>query len=511
MNKTLIKPRKCDVFFVKMARGGIALSYGDVRLKTAYSEILPNETDLRTKFSRNVGLNMPIVSSPMDTVTDYLMAIAMAKLGGLGVIHKALTPKEQAESVARVKQYLNAFITNPVKVLASNTVEEVLKLRADNEYKFFSFPVIDQSGRVVGLVTRNDIDFCSDNQSLISAIMSDKDEMVSTVEKDIDIKKAYQKMLKHRKKILPVFDAHGNFKGIYTLSDVKRIINGDNKDYNVDNAGNLRVGAAIGVGNDLDERVELLHQKKVDVLIIDSAHGDSKKIIEVIKYCKKNYPEIDVVAGNISEAESAKRLVKIGVDGLRVGQGPGSICTTRIVAGVGCPQVTAIYNCALAVRGSGVPICADGGIEYSGDVSIGLAAGASNVMLGKVLAGTKEAPGMTMWEDGTLKKIYRGMGSLGAMLDSQASKERYGQGNTVNSKLVPEGIESKVDYKGDVANIIVQFLGGLQSGLGYLGAKNILELQAKADFHRITGAGLKESHPHGLQIIKDAPNYSLNS
>ncbi|MCX6795171.1 MAG: IMP dehydrogenase [Candidatus Falkowbacteria bacterium] len=502
--------RKCDSFFKKMTRQGIALSYGDVRLKTTYSEVLPKETNLVSKFSRNISLNIPIVSSPMDTVTETRMAIAMAFLGGIGIIHKSLTPQEQASYVGSVKHYLNAFIAKPVCVKESDLVESVLKMRLKKGYDFFSFPVIDNSGKVVGIVTRNDFDFCFDSSVKISEIMSKEIEQFSLIGDDIDVNTACQRMLENRKKILPVFSKSGTFHGIFTLADVKRIVKGDFKDYNLDALGNLRVGAAVGVGSDLEERLELLSRKNIDVIVIDSAHGDSRAVIDVLKYCKANYPMIDVVVGNISEGASAKRLVDAGADGLRIGQGPGSICTTRIIAGVGCPQVSAIYECALAVRGSGVPICGDGGIEYSGDVSIALAAGADNVMLGKVLAGTEEAPGITFWEQGRQKKVYRGMGSLEAMIASKASRERYLQGENSPSKLVPEGIESKVDYKGNVSDVINQFLGGLRSGLGYLGAKDILSLQELADFHMITGAGLKESHPHGLDYIQNAPNYSIS-
>ena len=498
-----------DVFFKKMERIGLALSYGDVREKTGYSEILPGEVNLQTRFSRNVPLNIPIVSSPMDTVTEFEMAIEMAKLGGLGIIHKALSPFDQSMEIARVKHHLNAFIQTPVCVFADDTVEAVMKMKAEKLYKFFSFPVLDRaSGQVIGIVSSSDFDFCSNVQDEISLIMSKNIEKFSVVSnKKVSVSTAYDKMMSNGKKILPVFDKLGAFRGIYTLSDVKRIMNGDFKDYNLDSSGNLRVGAAVGVGADLEERLRQISREKVDVLVIDSAHGDSKSVFEVVKFCKKNYPEIDVVAGNISEGDAAKRLVQLGVDGLRVGQGPGSICTTRIVAGIGCPQVTAIYNCARAVRGSDVPVCGDGGIEYSGDVTIALAAGAANVMLGKVLAGTKEAPGMSFVEHGVTKKFYRGMGSLGAMMANKASRERYGQGDAQISKLVPEGVDGSVEYKGEVADIVFQFLGGLKSGFGYVGAKDLPTLHKTAEFYRITGSGLRESHPHGLSGFKSAPNY----
>lgn len=508
MNKEQEK-RKCDVFFKKMSNLGLALSYNDVRLETDYSEVLPANAILTSKFSRNVGLNIPIISSPMDTVTEAKMAIAMAKLGGLGVIHKSLSPQEQASDVSKVKHHLNAFVTKPVCVKDTDTVAEVLKLKNDKNYNFFSFPVIDSSEKVIGLVTRNDFDYCQDDQVQISSIMSTEIERFSVVGEGIDVNRAYQEMLKNHKKILPVFSKDGSLNGIFTLSDVMRIIKGDFKDYNLDLAGNLRVGAAISTGDDFEERLELLSRKNIDVVVIDSAHGDSKIVADVLRYCKSNYSNFDVVVGNISNGASAKRLVDAGADGLRIGQGPGSICTTRIMAGVGCPQVTAIYQCAKAVRGSGVPICADGGIEYSGDVSIALAAGADNVMLGKVLAGTKESPGIVFWENGQQKKLYRGMGSLAAMISNKSSRERYDQGDSQRSKLVPEGIESRVEYKGEVADTVFQFIGGIRAGMRYLGAKDIVSLQKNANFYRITGAGMKESHPHGLQYIENAPNYNV--
>jgi len=499
--------RKCDVFFGKMARQGLALSYGDVRLRTYHSEILPKDACLLSNFSRNVGLNIPIISAPMDTVTEFKMALAMAELGGLGILHKSLTPEQQASAVGRVKHHLNAFIPNPICVYQDDTVESVLNMRQEKEYKFFSFPVKSADGTIVGLVTRNDFDFSRSSGDKIRDIMSKE---IVQAEAGIAAEGAYEQMLETRKKILPIFDQGGQFKGIFSFSDVKRIVTGDHNNYNLDANGNLRVGAAIGVGADLEQRMELLAAKKVDVVVIDSAHGDSRGVIEAVKFCKKHYPQIDVVAGNISEAQSAVNLVKAGVDGLRIGQGPGSICTTRIVAGVGCPQVTAVYNCAKAIRGSGVPICADGGIEYSGDISIALAAGAQNVMLGKLLAGATESPGIIIYRNGLQRKIYRGMGSLGAMIESKASRERYGQSDSQSGKYVPEGIEGEVDYKGDVKDIIFQYLGGLRSGLGYLGATNIPELQKRADFYRLTNVGLQESHPHGIDGIKSAPNYSGN-
>ena len=491
--------RKCDQFFDAIEKTQLALGFNDVRLKTGYSEILPEEAQLKTHFSRNVELQIPIVSAAMDTVTESSMAIAIAKLGGLGIIHKSLTPKEQASLVAKVKYALNGFISSPICVLENSTVEEILQMREEKAYKFFSFMVTDTTGKIVGVVTHDDFDYCSNNQNKISAIMSS--EIISATP-DIGISEVYKIMTDKHKKILPIFDG-SMFKGIYTLSDIKRIMNGNVQGYNLDPNGSLRVGAAIGVGADTEERLALLSKSRVDVVVIDTAHGNSKKVIDIIKYCKNNYPNIDVVAGNISEAEAAKRLVEAGADGIKVGQGPGSICTTRIVAGIGRPQLSAVYECEKIIRGSGVPICADGGIEYSGDITMALGAGADCVMMGRLLAGTTESPGEVIYIDNRQVKVYRGMGSLEAMLKNKASRERYGQADTSVDKLVPEGVKSYIDFKGDVAPIIYQLTGGLRAGMGYIGAVTVQDLQVKADFLRITSAGLAESHPHGLNYIEN--------
>jgi len=495
--------RKCDSFFTKMEGLGLALSFNDVRLETAYSEISPAGARLTTHFSRNIGMEIPIISAAMDTVTEASMAITMAKLGGLGIIHRSLSPKEQASAVSKVKFDLNGFIPNPICVSADDTVKEVLDLRKQKGYKFLSFMVTDEGGKIVGLVTHNDFDFCSDPQRKISEIMSAD---IMKADSSINVGDAYRIMMDKDKKILPIFDGE-EFKGIYTLSDVKRILSGNSRDYNLDANGSLRVGAAIGVGEDSYERLKLLSKSRVDAVVIDTAHGNSKAVVEMIKYCKANYPHIDVVAGNISEGEAAKRLVDAGADAIKIGQGPGSICTTRIVAGIGRPQLTAIYNCEKAIRGSGVPIIADGGIEYSGDIVMALAAGADTVMLGRLLAGTKESPGEIIYKDGHQVKVYRGMGSLEAMLANQSSRERYGQENTTPNKLVAEGVKSFIDFKGDVVPIIYQLTGGSKAGMGYIGAETIGDLHERAEFFRITTAGLSESHPHGLNYIETSSQH----
>jgi len=504
MAKNLIL--KKDKFFDKIEALGLALSYGDVRLKTSHSEVAPNEVKLKSRFSRNISLNAPLISSPMDMITEHKMAIALALAGGLGIIHRALTPKDQAKEVSRVKFYLNGLIEKPICVRANETIKSVLNMIADQGYSFHSFPVIDASGRLAGLISNNDIEFCSDYKLKIAQIMTRAKNLI-TAEDDISLKQAFAVMQKNKKKILPLVNKQKKLTGMYVYSDVKRVMTGRSPFYNLDANGNLRVGAAVGVGKDAYDRAEMLAERGIDVLVIDTAHGDSRAVLLTLKELKQKYPKIDVVAGNVSEGESAKRLAQAGADGIKVGQGPGSICTTRVVAGIGCPQVTAVYNCSRALRGINVPVCADGGIEYSGDVTVALAAGANSVMLGKMLAGTTETPGEVFMRNGMPVKQYRGMGSLAAMEKSQASRERYAQGKTSKDKLVPEGVEAVVPFKGEVEKIIFQILGGVRSGLGYIGAANINELQTKADFYYISAAGLSESHPHGITMEKEAPNY----
>ncbi len=497
---------KKDKFFEKIENLGLALSYGDVRLRTAYAEVGPNEVKLQSRFSRNVPLNAPLVSSPMDMVTEHKMAIAMALAGGLGIIHRALSPKDQAKEVSRVKFYLNGLIEKPICLQSGETVKSVLKMIEEKGYSFHSFPVLDGRGKLAGLVSGSDLEFCADSRLKVAQVMTKAKNLV-TAKNGVTLKQAYATMQKTKKKILPLLDKQNKLTGMYVYSDVKRIATGGSPEYNLDDNGNLRVGAAVGVGKEAMERAEQLGERGVDVLVIDTAHGDSRAVLETLKELKHKYPKIDVVAGNVSEAESAERLAKAGADGIKVGQGPGSICTTRVVAGIGCPQVTAVYNCSRALRGSGVAVCADGGIEYSGDITVALAAGADSVMLGKMLSGTDEAPGEVFIRNGMPFKQYRGMGSLGAMQASAAARERYAQAQTGKDKLVPEGIEAIVPYKGEAGKIIFQALGGLRSGLGYTGAANIKELQAKADFYYISAAGLSESHPHGVTMEKEAPNY----
>lgn len=500
----MTEQRKCDAFFDAQKERFFAVGFDDLRLRTDYSEILPEETMLQSKFSRNIDLQIPIVSSPMDTVTEAKMAIAMAMAGGLGIIHKGLSPARQAAQVAKVKHRMNAFIYDPICVSSDDKVADVLKMKKEKDYGFSSFPVVDVEKRLLGMVTSNDFEFCNNPQeSRIADIMSANPVSAYSV----DMNKAYQVMLTNHKKILPVINTERKLIGIYTLTDLKRIMSNNASGYNLDSKGSLVVGAAIGVHTDDYDRAQMLVDKGVNVLVVDTAHGDSLKVFSMVRYLKLKYPNIDVVAGNISEGAAAKRLVDAGVDGIRVGQGPGSICTTRIVSGIGHPQVSAIYECAKAIRGSGVPVCADGGIKFSGDITIAIGAGADNVMLGNLLAGTAEAPGETIFRDGKALKLYRGMGSLGAMLDNKASRERYGQTGKTSDKLVPEGVEGAVQFKGPVDTVLFQLIGGLKSGMGYNGAKDIAALQQNANFYLVSAAGMQESHPHDLYFVKDAPNY----
>jgi IMP dehydrogenase len=496
---------KCDKFFTARRKEDFSLTFDDVILKPGYSEVLPHQANLESRFSRNIRLLIPIVSSPMDTVTEAKMAIAMAMNGGLGIIHKGLDPVRQAAQVAKVKHRLNALIIDPICVKPEEKVADVLRMLAVKDYGFTSLPVVDSSGITVGVVTGDDFRFCANKEKdLISDIMSSK--LISGTP-GMEIPDVYETMRKYHKKILPIIDPNGLLKGIYTLSDVERIVSDKVENLNLDSNGTLFVGAAVGVTSEDRERAYLLALKGANVFVVDTAHGHSQRVIEMVKYLKHEYPEIDVVAGNISQAQAAKDLLKAGADGLRIGQGPGSICTTRIVSGFGAPQLSAIYDCAYAVRSSGIPICADGGIRYSGDITKALAAGADNVMIGSLLAATLESPGEVRTENGVFVKDYRGMGSLEAMNENKTSPERYGQSSENKGKFVPEGIVGTVQYKGPVSDVLFQLVGGLRSGMGYGGAKDLSVLKKEAEFTLISVSGGNESHPHDLQSIKDAPNY----
>jgi len=489
-------------FFDRHNKEGIALTYDDVRLRTDYTEIMPHEVSLDSLFSKHIHLKMHIVSDDIDSVKESKMDIELAKLGGLGVIHKNLNPEDQAKEVSRVKFYLNGRVDSPRTVREDQTVEEILNWRKEKKYGFHTFPVVDSEGKLKGILSENDFDFRKSNAQCARDIMTSQ---VITGGSSMSIKTAYKVMKQNKIKSLPLIDRTGKVVAIYTWSDVNRIVTGESKQYNVDKDNHLIVSAAIGTGESALERAALLIKKGVDVLVIDTAHGDSFNVIaQTLKVLKKNY-DIDVVVGNISDPSSAERLCKAGADGIKVGQGPGSICTTRVVAGIGTPQVTAVYNCTQIAKQYHVPVCADGGLRFSGDIPIAIGAGAHNVMMGNMLAGTDEAPGELFFYKGKQWKVYRGMGSESAMLENEESRMRYLQYETKN--IVPEGIDGKSEYKGSLENVIVQYVGGLRKGMGYLGAHDIEDLRKKAKFIRITQAGKEESHPHDIVMTKEPANY----
>lgn len=503
--------RQIKAFFKKMESQGLMVTYSDVRFKTEESNIIPRETDVKSRFSRRVSLNIPMASSAMDKVTEWQMATAMALKGGIGIIHRGLSPEDQSLQVTRVKYHLNRLIATPITVNANDTVGEVLNRRAEKGWKFHSFPVIDNDGVLVGLMTRNDFEFCMSQEAKVKDVMTPYGQLV-VAPYQITRDKAYELLLFHKKKVLPLVDENLKVKGMYLFSDLMRSRE-RNAIQNVDSRGQLRVGAAVGVGDSARTRAALLASAGCDVFVIDTAHGFSKNVMDTIRYLKRTYADIDVVAGNVSTREAAARLAAIGVDGVMVGQGPGSICTTRIIAGIGAPQVSAIFECADAVQKSGIPICADGGITSSGDITIALGVGAESVMGGYMFAGTDETPG-EVYLDPTRNmrmKAYRGMGSLGAMHDNASSRERYRQATTPLGKVVPEGVEAAVPYRGPVADVIDQYVGGLQQGMGYIGARSLKELRKKARIFRSTSAGFVESHPHNVHITHLPPNYNGRS
>lgn len=499
--------RKIDHFFRMMEKFGLALTYGDVRLESGYSDSEPSQASISTLFSRNVPLHCPFVSAAMDTVTEAPMAIAMAKFGGLGIIHKALTPEMQAKQVRRVKLNLNlnCRTDNPICVREDETIGEILNRRREKNYGFHSFPVLNGAEKIVGLITHNDIDLCDGDKTTAAQAMTPLSKLI-TAKPSTSAKEAYAALKQARKKILLLITRTGELAGMYVFSDLQRLVSGQSSSYNVDAKGHLRVGAAIDTGVEELERAEMLLAAGCDVLVIDKAHADQRPVREMmasLRLVKSKYPDRDIVIGNVSEPESALRLAKWGADGIKVGQGPGSICTTRDVAGVGCPQLTAVYNCAKAVRGRGIPVCADGGVTKSGDIPIALGAGASSVMIGYLFAGTDESPGEVKETKRGRVKIYRGMGSLEAMKESQASRARYRQQNTPKNMLVAEGVVGTVPYKGPIAKELFDLIGGLRAGLGYVGAASIAELQIKADLRRLSGAGQLESHPHDVTVTDE--------
>ena len=484
---------------------GLALTFDDVLLVPAYSNVLPKDTSLSTRFSRGIALNLPLVSAAMDTVTEARLAIAMAQEGGIGIVHKNLTAAEQAAQVLKVKRYESGVLRDPVVISPDYTVRQVMAL--SDELGVSGFPVC-QGQKVVGIVTGRDLRFETRFDTKVTDIMTPAERLV-TVPEGTTPEEAKALLNKHKLERLLVVNDAFELRGLITVKDITKQLNFPNAAR--DDAGRLRVGAAVGVGVGTEERVEALAQAGVDAIIVDTAHGHSQGVLDRVKWVKQHYPHIEVIGGNIATGEAALALVQAGADGVKVGIGPGSICTTRIVAGGGVPQITAIDNVARALEGTGVPLIADGGVRFSGDIAKAIAAGASSIMMGSMFAGTEEAPGEVILYQGRSYKGYRGMGSIGAM--KQGSADRYFQeassDNPNTDKLVPEGIEGRVPYKGSVVSIIYQLAGGIRAAMGYCGCSSVAEMREQAEFVQITSAGFRESHVHDVQITKEAPNYRV--
>ena len=480
-----------------------ALTFDDILLVPAHSTVLPKEVSLATQLTQNITLNIPLLSAAMDTVTESELAIAMAEEGGIGIIHKNMNPQHQAEHVLKVKRFESGVVSNPIVIDPNMSVQEVINLT--KKHKISGLPVIENN-KVVGIVTNRDLRFEENLNQPVKNVMTPRERLV-TVNEKASKEEVMRLLHQYRLERLLVIDAKDQLKGLITVKDIQK--SSDHPYASKDSKERLIVGAAVGVGADTEKRVDLLVDAGVDVIVVDTAHGHSQGVLDRVKWIKKNYPKTDVVGGNIATADAAKALVDVGADGVKVGIGPGSICTTRIVAGVGVPQITAIHNVAEALKNKKIPLIADGGIRYSGDVSKALAAGAYTVMLGSMFAGTEEAPGEVELFQGRSYKSYRGMGSIGAM--QQGSKDRYFQDSEDNAeKLVPEGIEGRVPYKGSVKNVIHQLMGGLRASMGYVGVKTIKDMRLKAEFVQITNSGIRESHVHDVQITKEAPNYRLD-
>ena len=500
----LFRPRAYNPLFAEVVMRMIqkALTFDDVLLVPAHSSVLPREVSLRTRLTRNINLNMPVVSAAMDTVTEARLAIALAQEGGIGIVHKNLSPARQAAEVAKVKRYESGVLRDPMTVSPDITVRELVDLT--RQFKVSGFPVVE-GGKVVGMVTNRDYRFETDLDALVRAIMTPKDRLIY-VKEGASPDEARALLHRHRlERVLVVNDAF-EMRGLITVKDILK--SSEHPDACKDLQGKLRVGAAVGVGEGTEARVEALVEAGVDVIVVDTAHGHAQGVLDRVRWVKRTYPSIDVIGGNIATGDGARALVDHGADGVKVGIGPGSICTTRIVAGVGVPQITAIQNVAAALDGSSVPLVADGGVRYSGDIAKALAAGAHAVMLGGLFAGTDESPGEIELYQGRSYKSYRGMGSLGAM--QQGAADRYFQDpETDADKLVPEGVEGRVPYKGPVIGVVLQLMGGLRASMGYLGCDSIASVRSQAQFVEITAAGVRESHVHDVQIVKESPNYHV--
>lgn len=494
------KLKPCLMSFLEEKIVYEGLTFDDVLLLPAYSEVLPREVDLSSMFSRNIRINTPIVSAAMDTVTEAELAIAIAREGGIGVIHKNMSIEKQASQVKRVKRAENVMIFDPITINLNATVAEAINLMT--EYKIGGIPVIDENGILKGIVTNRDLRFENNHSRKITEVMTSN---LITTNHQTDLEAAARILRKHKIEKLPMVDENGKLIGLITYKDITKTK--DRPNSCKDEKGRLRVAAGVGIAADTLQRVESLIVANADAIVIDTAHAHTKSVLKILKDIKKNFPGTEVVVGNIGTGEAAKKLVQEGADAVKVGIGPGSICTTRVIAGVGIPQLSAIYNVASAIEGSGIPVIADGGIRYSGDIIKAIAAGADSIMTGSLFAGVEESPGETIIYNGRKFKAYRGMGSLEAM--QQGSKDRYFQDIEDDiKKLVPEGIAARVPYKGTLSEVIFQMTGGLRAGMGYVGARNINILKKESKFVRITNSGIIESHPHDVSITKESPNYS---
>nr|WP_283094691.1 IMP dehydrogenase [Paenibacillus sp. ATY16] len=475
------------------------MTFDDVLLVPRKSVVLPRESDVSTKLSEGIKLNIPLISAGMDTVTESALAIAIAREGGVGIIHKNMSVAQQAEEVDRVKRSESGVITNPFSLTPDHHVYDAEELMG--KYRISGVPIVDNEQKLVGILTNRDLRFVHDYSIKINEVMTRTDLVTAPV--GTTLQEAEGLLQKHKIEKLPLVDENNILKGLITIKDIEKAIQFPNAAK--DKHGRLLCGAAVGIGKDTADRADALVQAGIDVLVVDSAHGHHINIIEAVRKLRAKYPDLTIIAGNVATGEATRDLIEAGASVVKVGIGPGSICTTRVIAGIGVPQITAIYDCATVAREYNVPVIADGGIKYSGDITKAIAAGASAIMIGSLFAGTAESPGETEIFQGRSFKVYRGMGSLGAM--KEGSKDRYFQEN--ESKLVPEGIEGRVPFKGPLADTVHQLLGGLRSGMGYCGTKNLDELRNDTQFIRITGSGLRESHPHDVQITKEAPNYSL--
>jgi IMP dehydrogenase len=481
----------------------VALTFDDVLLLPAASKILPNEVDVRTKLTRTISMNIPLMSAAMDTVTEANTAISMAREGGIGIIHKNMSIERQAIEVDKVKKSESGMIIDPVTMHPEQKISEVLEVM--EKYRISGVPIVEDGRKLVGIITNRDLRFETNLDQKVAEVMT-KENLI-TASEGITLEESKVLLHKNRIEKLLVVNDKGDLLGLITIKDIMKIKKYPNACK--DNLGRLRVGAAVGVGPDRDARVEALIKAGVDVIAVDSAHGHAQAVVDSVPAIKKQFPEIEIIAGNVATAEGAKALAEAGADSIKVGVGPGSICTTRVVAGVGVPQITAVTECAKVAKEYQVPIIADGGVKYSGDVVKALAAGAHSVMIGSIFAGTDESPGEMILYQGRSYKVYRGMGSLGAM--KEGARDRYFQGDIEeDAKLVPEGIEGRVPYKGPLSSSVFQLIGGLRAGMGYVGCGSLDELRQKATFIRITSAGLKESHVHDVIITKEAPNYQID-